>query len=60
MDWAFFFSQKVNINNKLNGVEKLVLYQAEMRKEGDPTMSVCNNPQEKIGANDPIQSIQLN
>ena len=39
--------------------EKLVLCQAEKRKECESTRSICKNLQEKLGTNDPIPSIQL-
>ena len=53
------FISQLNGFSQLNGVEKLVLCQAEMRKDGEPTRSVCKNLQDKIGSIDPIPSIQI-
>lgn len=54
------FISQLNGFSQLNGYEKLVLCQAEKRKECESTRSICKNLQEKLGTNDPIPSIQLN
>ena len=52
------FTSQLTGFSQLNGVEKLVLCQVDGgRKEGEPTRSICNNFQDRVGTKDPIPFI---
>ena len=52
------FTSQLTEFSQLNGVEKLVLCQVDGgRKEGEPTRSICNNFQDRVGTKDPIPFI---